>query len=127
MIEPMPILPLTTFLLDGRTYDHVRGDRVGPVEDVQSWGMNNQPKVHAQIPLSTGGSIDVYAQATHWNQTQIHIRWHDDNKDSLTTWLPKADVRPVTNSEWDIDQYNRCPEELRTIRWGKRMPGILPA
>lgn len=44
------------------------------------------------------------------------LRRDDDAKDTLTAWLPKNDVRPGTNPEWDIDQYNRCPESLRAIR-----------
>ncbi|UXM92579.1 hypothetical protein [Paenarthrobacter sp. JL.01a] len=126
MMGRMPILPPTSFHLDGVTYDFIQPDRIGPVEDVQSWGLGNQPKVQAQIPLKTGGTITVYAEATHWNRTQIHVRWHDDNKDSLTAWLLRDQVRPVTESEWDIDQYNRCPEWLRPAQWGKRLPGFLP-
>ncbi|WP_231745516.1 hypothetical protein [Arthrobacter sp. EpRS71] len=36
---------------------------------------------------------------------------------SLNAWLPKDDVRPVTDSEGDIDEYNRCPGWLRVVRW----------
>ncbi|MFS2090543.1 hypothetical protein [Paenarthrobacter nicotinovorans] len=75
---------------------------------------------------ATSCTVAVYAEATHWNTTQIHIRWYDDNKDNLIAWIPRHHVRPVTESEWDIDQYNRCPENLRSIRWGNRMPGMLP-
>jgi hypothetical protein len=122
----MPILPPTSFVLEGRAYEFVRPERVGSVEDVRSWEVGSYPKVHANVPLRGGGSVAVYAHATHWNRTQINIRWDDDEKDTLTAWLPKNDVRPATNSEWDIDQYNRCPESLRAIRWGKRLPGFLP-
>jgi len=55
------------------------------------------------------------------------VQWYDDDKDGLTAWLPEEDVRPVTNSEWDIDQHNRCPEALRGVRWSKRLPGFLPS
>ncbi|SEI44418.1 hypothetical protein SAMN04487917_101323 [Arthrobacter sp. yr096] len=122
----MPIYPPTSFLLDGVTYEFEHPERAGPVEDVRSWEIDQQPKVHAQIPLKDGGKIAVYAHATHWNRTQIGVQWYDDDKDSLTAWIPKEDVRPVTNSEWDIDEYNRCPEWLRVIQWGKRLPGFLP-
>lgn len=122
----MPIYPPTSFLLDGVTYEFVHPERVGPVDDVRSWELDQQPKVHAQVPLKTGGKIGVYAHATHWNRTQISVNWLDDDKDSLVAWLPKEGVRPVTNSEWDIDEYNRCPGWLRVIQWGKRFPGFLP-
>lgn len=122
----MPILPPTSFLLNGVTYEFEHPERLGPVEDVRSWEPGSQPKVHAQVSLKAGGKVGVYALATHWNRTQISVQWYDDEKDSLTAWLPKEDVRPVTNSEWDIDEYNRCPEWLRVVQWGKRLPGFLP-
>ncbi|NWL13332.1 hypothetical protein DM793_18870 [Paenarthrobacter nitroguajacolicus] len=122
----MPILPPMSFLLNEQTYEFLRPERVGPVEDVRSWEWGNYPKVHALVPLQAGGTAGVYAHATHWNRSQIHVQWYDDDRESLSAWLPKDDVRPATNSEWDIDEYNRCPEWLRVVRWGKRMPGFLP-
>lgn len=122
----MPTYPPSMFELEGVTYEFMEVARIGPVEDVRSWPLDGRPKVHAQIPLKTGGTIAVYAHATHWSKTQISVQWYDDDKISLATWLPKESVRPVTESEWDIDEYNRCPEMLRVIQWGKRMPGILP-
>lgn len=52
----MPILPPTSFLLDGQTYEFVRPERVGPVEDVKSWVLGNYPKVHALVPLQAGAT-----------------------------------------------------------------------
>ena len=126
MMGDMEILPPTSFLLDGVTYEFIHPERVGPVEDVKSWEMGQYPKVHALVPLKAGGTVAVYAEAKHWNRTQISVNWYDDDKVSLTAWLPKGDVRPVTDTEWDIDEYNRCPEWLRVIQWGKRLPGFLP-
>lgn len=122
----MPIFPPTSFLLDGVTYEFVHPERVGLVEEVKSWEMGKYPKVHALVPLRAGGTVAVYAEAKYWNQTQISIQWYDDDKESMTAWLPKDSVRPVTDSEWDVDQYNRCPSWLRGIRWGVRLPGFLP-
>jgi hypothetical protein len=122
----VPIPKQTTFVIEGVTYELAEADRVGRISAVRTWPPNERPKVHATVTLQDGGTTTVYAEATAWNQTQIHVRWHDDNTDSLTTWAPKADVRPVTESEWDIDQYNRTPEWSRPIRWGHRMPGFLP-
>lgn len=121
-----PILPPTSFLLGGQTFEFVHPERVGPVDEVNSWEMNHYPKVHAQVPLRGGGLVAVYAHATHWNRAQISVNWYDDDKVSLSAWLPKENVRPVTNSEWDIDEYNRCPDWLRVVQWGKRFPGFLP-
>ncbi|VXB24164.1 conserved hypothetical protein [Arthrobacter sp. 9V] len=121
----MPILPPTSFLLDGQRYDFAHPEREGPVNEVKSWEMGHYPKVLAQVPLKAGGTVAVYAEAKYWNGTQISVNWYDDDKDSLTAWLPKESVRPVTESEWDIDEYNRCPEWLRGVQWGKRLPGFL--
>lgn len=122
----MPIHSPTSFVLDGETYEFVKPDRQGPVSGVRSWLLGEYPKVFAWVPLKAGGRVGVYAEAVHWNATQIHVRWFDDDKESLTAWVAKEDVRPVTASEWDIDQFNRCEESLRSIRWGKRPPGFLP-
>ncbi|WP_024817116.1 hypothetical protein [Arthrobacter sp. 31Y] len=122
----MPTYPPTSFVLEGVTYDFVHPERVGPVEQVKSWEWGQYPKVHALLPLRDGGTVAVYAEAKYWNRTQINVQWYDDDKVSLNAWLPMNDVRPVTNSEWDIDQYNRCPELLRPVGWGKRLPGFLP-
>ena len=122
----MSIHPPKSFLLDGNTYEFASPERVGPVEDVKSWEWGHYPKVHALVLLKAGGTLGVYAHATHWNLAQIHVQWYDDEKDSLSAWLPKENVRPVTNSEWDIDEYNRCPGWLRMVQWGKRFPGFLP-
>lgn len=122
----MPILPLTRFVLAEEVYDLARVERCGPVEEVRSWPMDQRPKVRALVPLAGDGSLAVYAEATHWNRSQVHVQWVDDNKDSFVTWLPSESVSPVTDSEWDIDQFHRCPEWLRSVRWGKRLPGFLP-
>ncbi len=122
----MPIYPPTSFLLAGVTYEFELPDRVGAIEDVRSWEPGQQPKVHAVVPLKACARVGDYALATHWNRTQVSVQWFDDDKESLTAWLPKENIRPVTNSEWDIDEYNRCPEWLRSIQWGKRLPGFLP-
>lgn len=39
-------------------------------------------------------------------------------------WLPAANVRKLTASEWDIIEYHRCPPTLRSIRWGNRLPRL---
>lgn len=33
----------------------------------------------------------------------------------------------ITESVWDIAEYLRCPEQLRGIRGGNRLPGFIPA
>jgi hypothetical protein len=113
------------FTLDGTTYEYLTPDG-GPVEETRSWEYGKYPKVMATIPLTGGGTIDVYAQAARWTPTHILVAWSDDTNHPHTAWIPKANVRKVTDSEWDINQYRRTPEHLRGIRWGKRLPGFLP-
>lgn len=126
----VPIPTQTTFVLHGVTYEVAGPGRQGPVEAVRTWPPVERPRVHARIQIKGGAALHVYAEATAWNATQIHVRWHDDNNDSLTSWVSKDDVRRVTDSEWDIDEYNRTPEWLRVVRWGAnfehRLPGFLP-
>lgn len=78
------------------------------------------------MPLATGGSVTVYAEASRWAGDTIHVRWADDDEHFHAAWVPKANVRRLTASEWDIIQFHACPESLRHIQWGKRLPGFLP-
>ena len=116
----------TSFVLGGVTHEFADPGRQMPIGTVCTWTPGEWPKVHAQVPLQAGGTVEVYGEATAWTPEQIHIRWDDDNKDTCQAWLPAFDVRRVTDSEWDIDQYNRTPEWSRPTRWGHRLPGFLP-
>lgn len=117
---------METFILDGISYTYARPDRPpAEPEEVQSWEYGNYPKVQATI-LTDGGTLDVYGEVTRWSPTHIIVEWADDNKHRYWTWVPKEDVRRVTDSEWDIDQYLRGLPELRNIQWGNRLPGFLP-
>lgn len=40
--------------------------------------------------------------------------------------LVKIGVGRVTDSDWDIEEYRRCPGHLRHIQRGNRVPGFLP-
>lgn len=55
------------------------------------------------------------------------VSWRDDAWQTHWAWIPAANVRRLTESEWDIIEYHRCPENLRGIKWGSRLPGFLPA
>lgn len=115
---------MPSFTLDGTTYEYLQ-PVVGP-EGARSWEYGHYPKVMAGIPLTDGGTVNVYACASRWTPTHINTTWTDDTHHPHTAWIPSENVRPVTDSEWDIEQYRRCPEHLRGIRWGKRLPGFLP-
>lgn len=81
----------------------------------------------ANVPLTGGGTVDVYAEAERWNPSYVLVAWTDAGDHKHWAWIPAGNVRRVTDSEWDIDEYRHCPEKLRAIRWGDRLPGFLPA
>jgi hypothetical protein len=80
----------------------------------------------ASIPLAGGGTVDVYGRASRWTPTHINVARKDDTDHPHSTWAPAGNVRKVTDSEWDIEEYRRCPEHLRHIRLGEQAPGFLP-
>ncbi|XAS62839.1 hypothetical protein ACOM2C_05065 [Pseudarthrobacter sp. So.54] len=115
---------MTAFSLDGTTYEYLRGDSAHSPETTHSWEYGHYPKVIAALPLVTG-TADVYAEEQRWNSTQIIVGWDDDDLRPHRAWIPSANVRPVIDSEWDIEQYRRCPEKFRAMQWGLRLPGFL--
>lgn len=117
---------MPTCIFDGTTYEYLIPLGFKRSEDVQSWEYGHYPKVLAAVPLAAGGTGDVYGESTRWSPTHISVQWVDHDGHTNWTWVPKANVRRATDSEWDIDQYRRCAEVNRTIRWGDRLPGFLP-
>jgi len=115
-----------TFTLDGTTYEYLRSEP-GPGEDASSWEYGYLPKVSADVPLAGGGTVTVYANGNRWTATRIIVSWWDDDENAHWAWVPRENVRKVTDSEWDIEEYRRCPANLRGVRWGKRLPGFIPA
>ena len=55
------------------------------------------------------------------------VGWEDHNLRPHWAWIPSGNVRRVTDSEWDIELYRRCPEKFRPIKWAQRLPGFLHA
>ncbi|BCW69975.1 hypothetical protein [Arthrobacter sp. NicSoilB8] len=70
--------------------------------------------------------MTVYAVAERWNPSHI-FSWADDGRHPHWAWIPAGNVERVNDSEWDIREYHRCPENLRSIQWGDRPPGFIPA
>ncbi|MET4094549.1 hypothetical protein [Arthrobacter sp. UYCu712] len=118
---------MASFTLDGVTYEYLMPDLDHSPDDTHSWTYGQYPKIVASVLLADGGTVDVYAQADRWNPSQILVSWQDDDYRPHWAWIPAGNVRRVTDSEWDIEEYRRCPEHLRGIRWGSRPPGFLPA
>lgn len=117
---------MPTFTLAGVSYDYVEAKLEGDPEDVHSWEYGKWPRVEAAVPLVAGGAVNVHAVASRWGHGIIRVRWQDDERHYYSAWIPAANVRRMTASEWDIIEYHQTPENLRMIRWGKRLPGFLP-
>lgn len=118
---------MASFTRDGETYEYLRRNVGHTVEDTRSWEYGAYPKVIAALPLTSGRTVDIYCHATRWTPTEIAVAWTDADDHTHWAWVPTNNVRRVTDSEWDIWEYRRCPEHLRGIRWGDRLPGMLPA
>jgi hypothetical protein len=118
---------MPTFTLDGRSYDYLQPRPDAVPESAHSWEYGQWPRVEATIPLVAGvGTVSVYARAMRWAGDYILVGWVADAGSHHSAWLPKDNVRRLTASEWDIIEFHRCPENLRPIRWGNRLPGFLP-
>lgn len=115
---------MPSFAQDGTTYEYLKPTGFKSPEDVQSGEYGKYPKVLAAAPLADGGTADVYGESTRWSPTHISVSWVDHKGHTHSAWVPKENVRRATDSEWDSDQYRRCPEDLRVVRWGERLPGI---
>lgn len=117
---------MPSFILDGAAYEYLAPKPPPRLHLNRSWEYGHWPRVEAAVPLTDGGTVAVYAEATRWGADQIHVRWQDDEEHYHQAWVPAANVRRMTASEWDIIEYWACPENLRHVQWGKRLPGFLP-
>lgn len=120
-IDGMP-----TFTLAGVSYEYLGPTIAGDPEGVRSWEYGNYPKVEAAVPLEAGGTVQIYGEASRWGHGYVIVAWLDDEWHPHWAWIPVGNVRRLTDSDWDIIQYHRCPPERRQIRWGDRLPGFLP-
>ena len=120
------IRPMPTFTLAGVSYDYLRPGFEGDHEDIHSWEYGHWPRVEAAVPLTDAGTVKVYAEAMRWTHETVLVRWRDDGGHYHDAWLPTPNVRRLTATEWDIIEYHQCPPELRSVRWGNRLPGFLP-
>ena len=117
---------MPSFTLNGITYGFLSPDP-GDLEGTQSWEYGKWPKVTATLALQGGGTLKVFARAERWKHSHILARWEDDDYRPHYAWIPANSIHRVTDSEWDIGDYGRCPENLRAARWRHRLPGFLPA
>jgi hypothetical protein len=115
---------MPSFTLGGVSYEYAT-PAPPAAGKLQSWEYGHWPRVEAAVPLTDGGTVAVYAEASRWGSDVIHVRWQDDDDHFHQAWVPKGNVRRLTASEWDIIEYRQAPENLRHLRWGKRLPGFL--
>jgi len=116
---------MPSFSLDGTTYEYVQ-EPPGRPEATKSWEYGLYPKVLATL-TTTPALVTIYAQASRWNGDSVLVEWEDDDRRKHWTWVDRTAAKAVTDSEWDIWEYHRCPPNLRGVRWGDRLPGFLPA
>jgi hypothetical protein len=117
---------MPTFTLNGVTYEYLQPGPDGGPAAAHSWEYGSWPRVEAAVPLVDGGAVTVHAEASRWAGNSIHVRWADKDGHFHGAWVPKGNVRQLTASEWDIIEFHACPEYLRHVRWGSRLPGFLP-
>lgn len=113
------------FSLGGKFFEYAAPSLARGLE-AHSWEYGHWPRVEAAVPLTGGGTVAVWAEASRWAGDFIHVRWQDGDEHYHQAWVPKERVRRLTASEWDIIEYQQCPPELRPVRWGQRLPGFLP-
>lgn len=118
---------MPTFIFDGASCEHLQPKPAAGPEAIHSWEYGHWPRVESAVPLAGGGSVSVYSEAMRWAHEHILVRWRDDAGHYHDAWLPSGAVRKLTPSEWDIIEYHACPPELRSVQWGNRLPGFLPA
>lgn len=94
----------------------------GAPEEVRSWEYGHWPKVAAAVPLTDGGSVLVYGEASRWGHGHIAVSWVDGELNTCWAWISAANVRRLTPSEADIIEYHQCPPDGRSIRWAERLP-----
>ncbi|MFS0716876.1 hypothetical protein ABC337_15140 [Arthrobacter sp. 1P04PC] len=116
---------MPSFTLDSVTHFYTQ-DPPGRPENTHSWEYGRYPKVRATLPTEPT-PVTVYAYASRWNGDSILVGWEGDDRRKQWMWVNAAEVERATASEWDIWEYHRCPENLRGVRWGDRLPGFLPA
>ena len=117
---------MASFTLGGVSYEYLTPPKPQRLHLIRSWEYGHWPRVEAAVPIAGGATVSVYGEASRWSDEQVHVRWADDDGHFHAAWLPIENVRRLTASEWDIIEFHRCPESLRHIQWGKRLPGFLP-
>lgn len=51
------------------------------------------------------------------------VVWTDGADQKHWAWVPSGNIRRVTDSEWDIEEYRRCPK-APWHQWGQCLPSL---
>ncbi|MFF1382750.1 hypothetical protein ACFVWT_04210 [Arthrobacter sp. NPDC058288] len=113
------------FLWYGERHSYIRGEM--PAAEAHSWEYTSYPLLAATLTVNGGQRLEVLGEGSRWAADWICFSWVDDEDQTNWTWLPRSDVRKVTDSEWDIHVFNRMPPALQAHRWERCPPGFIPA
>lgn len=113
------------FLWYGERHTYVRGAK--PAAQAHSWEYGAYPHLAATITVDGGQRLELLGEGSRWAGDRILFSWVDDEDQTNWSWVPRSDVRKVTESEWDIHLFNRLPPSMQAHRWEHRPPGFLPA
>ncbi|MBT2566580.1 hypothetical protein J7I84_08750 [Arthrobacter sp. ISL-85] len=90
----------TAFVQDGAEYAHADPRPELAPGSVRRFVYGSEPKVIAQVPLASGGTVEVHGYATHYNQDWVSVAWTDETFQHLSCWVPSASVRRPGEGEW---------------------------
>lgn len=115
--------PPLRFIWNGQPREH-QALQPTLAHEPHSWPYDKRPTITATLPATDGSAVVIQGHAERWGEGYVLIRWVDDNDKTLNCWVPAEAVRKLTDSEWDIEEYRRCPPHLRGIRWGETLARI---
>lgn len=67
---------------------------------VRRFTYGEEPQVIAQVPLATGGTLEVHGYAAHWTPHDVTVAWTDDHGREFSCWVLASDVRRPAPDEW---------------------------
>jgi hypothetical protein len=89
------------FTLNGTTHHFLEPNGFEDPKEVRSWEYGHYPKVLAAVPLTGGGTANVLGESTRWTHTHVGVLWWDHAGKICWAWIPKENVRPASDTEWD--------------------------
>lgn len=113
------------FVWFGEAHTFVRGEK--PAGEAHSWEYGHYPLLAATLTVDGGQRVEVLGEGSRWAGEWVCFSWVDDEDQTSWTWLPRSDVRKVSDSEWDIHVFNRLPSGMQEHRWERCPPGFIPA